>query len=76
MPRIAVALGPLAVKRLATPGMHAVGGSRSVPPGRNDAAKSWILRAVVVDRRRDIGLGAYPAVSLAEARLKAQACRE
>ena len=77
MPRIAVALGPLAVKRLATPGMHAVGGVAGLYlQVRNDAAKSWILRALVVDRRRDIGLGAYPAVSLAEARLKAQACRE
>ena len=58
MPRIAVALGPLAVKRLATPGMHAVGGVAGLYlQVRNDAAKSWILRALVVDRRRDIGLG-------------------
>ena len=30
---------------------------------RNDAAKSWTLHALEVDRRRDIGLGAYPAVA-------------
>ncbi len=77
MPRIATELGPLAVKRLITPGMHAVGGVAGLYlQVRNETAKSWILRALVVDRRRDIGLGAYPAVSLAEARLKAQACRD
>ena len=30
--------------------------------------KSWVQRIVINDRRRDIGLGAYPAVSLAHAR--------
>ncbi len=30
--------------------------------------KSWVQRVVVHGRRRDIGLGGYPAVSLAEAR--------
>lgn len=77
MPRVAATLGPLAVKRLVDPGMHAVGGvSGLYLQVRSESAKSWILRAVVAQRRRDIGLGAYPAVSLAEARSKAQACRE
>ena len=30
--------------------------------------KSWVQRVMVHGRRRDIGLGGYPAVSLAEAR--------
>ena len=30
--------------------------------------KLWVLRIVINDRRRDIGLGAYPIVSLAKAR--------
>ena len=77
MPRIATELGPLAVKRLTTPGMYAVGGVAGLYlQVRNETAKSWIMRAVVADKRRDIGLGAYPAVSLADARSKAQACRE
>ena len=31
-------------------------------------SKSWILRAVIDGKRRDLGLGGYPKVSLAEAR--------
>ena len=34
------------------------------PSGR----KSWVLRMAVGGKRRDLGLGSYPAVSLAEAR--------
>ena len=37
--------------------------------------KSWVMRAVVSGRRRDIGLGGYPAVSLAKARERAAANR-
>jgi integrase len=77
MPKIAAELGPLAVKRLAKKGMHAVGGV----PGLylqvgEGAARSWILRANVAGKRRDIGLGSYPAVSLAVAREKAQTQRD
>lgn len=35
-------------------------------------SRSWVLRIVVQGRRRDIGLGPYPAVSLAKARVVAQ----
>ena len=34
-------------------------------------SKSWVLRTVVRGRRRDMGLGGYPLVSLAEARTAA-----
>ena len=34
-------------------------------------SKSWVLRTVVSGRRRDMGLGGYPLVSLAEARTAA-----
>ena len=37
--------------------------------------KSWVMRVVVGGRRRDIGLGGYPAVSLAKARERAAANR-
>lgn len=35
----------------------------------------WVLRVTVHGRRREMGLGAYPAVSLAEARLNAVGAR-
>jgi integrase len=76
MPKIAKELGALAVSRLNEPGRHMVGhvaglALQVAPSG----ARSWILRAVVGGKRRDIGLGAYPAVSLKEAHEKAQAKR-
>ena len=38
--------------------------------------KSWVQRIVVDGRRRDIGLGGYPTVSLAQARRRAAENRE
>ena len=38
-------------------------------------SKSWIQRIVVNGRRRDIGLGGYPTIGLAEARTRAAANR-
>ena len=38
--------------------------------------KQWVQRLVVKGRRRDIGLGGYPLVSLAEARDAAFANRK
>ncbi|CAM2158376.1 Phage integrase [Paraburkholderia tropica] len=77
MPKIAKELGALAVSRLSTPGTHAVGRVAGLalqvsPTG----ARSWILRMTVGGRRREIGLGAYPAVSLKDAHDKAQATRD
>ena len=37
--------------------------------------KKWVLRITVAGKRREMGLGAYPSVSLAEARVKADAAR-
>lgn len=81
MPRKARELGPLAVKRLVHPGgkgnvTFAVGGVDGLllqitPTG----ARSWILRTMVGDRRRKIGLGSYPAISLAHARERAREAR-
>ncbi|HHA2772675.1 TPA: tyrosine-type recombinase/integrase [Stenotrophomonas maltophilia] len=39
-------------------------------------AKSWILRIVINGHRRDMGLGGYPAVTLADARKAARKARE
>ncbi len=74
MPRIAKELSALEVGRLTKPGYHFVGGV----PGLAlqvvaTGARTWILRARVGGKRRDIGLGGYPAVTLAGAR---EAARE
>lgn len=39
-------------------------------------SKTWLLRVQAAGRRRDIGLGTFPAVSLAEAREKAMQTRK
>ncbi|MBR8214703.1 tyrosine-type recombinase/integrase [Burkholderia vietnamiensis] len=77
MPKTAKELGALAVSRLSTPGTHAVGhvaglALQITPTG----SRSWILRVMVGGRRREIGLGAYPSVSLKEAHEKAQETRD
>jgi integrase len=38
-------------------------------------SKSWVLRYQFNNRRRDMGIGAYPAVSLKAARLAVDTCR-
>lgn len=43
---------------------------------RESGAKSWLWRGQANGRRRDIGLGTYPEVSLAEARDKAAVTRK
>jgi integrase len=75
--RKAKELSALEVGRLKVPGLHAVGGvaglCMQVAPG---GARTWILRITVGDRRRDMGLGGFPDVTLAMAREKARAARE
>jgi integrase len=62
-------LSPVQVRRLAGVGMHRVGGVKGLylaiaPAG----SKSWILRVTVGLKRRDIGLGGFPTVTLQMAR--------
>ena len=70
MARIARPLTALAVERLDTPGLHAVG---TVPrlclriPPPPSTAKSWALRLLVNGKRRELGLNGYPDVCLAKA---------
>ena len=61
------ALTAAKVKALTRPGMHHDGRGlylRIAPGG----SKGWMLRATIDGRRRDMGLGGYPTVSLARAR--------
>jgi integrase len=78
MPKVAKELGPLEVKRLSHPGgtipkAYPVGGVNGlmlqVTP---NGAKSWLLRVTIGDKRRTLGLGSYPTVTLAEARERAR----
>lgn len=76
MSRKATELGALAVSRLRDPGLHAVGGvSGLYLQVTASGARTWILRATMGGKRRDMGLGGYPDVTLAEAREKAREAR-
>lgn len=77
MPKKAQELTPIEVKRLVDPGFYAVGGVAGLHlQVSKTSARSWILRAKIGDKRRDIGLGGYPDVTLASARDKAREARE
>jgi hypothetical protein len=74
MPKVTPELGPLDVKRLSHSGgkgntMIAVGGVSSlyiqVTPQNG---QTWVLRVLVGNKRRNIGLGGFPTVTLAQAR--------
>ena len=76
MPRKAKELSALEVNRLTAPGLHFVGGVAGLALQVTDTgARTWILRATVGARRRDIGLGGFPDVTLAGAREAARATR-
>ena len=62
------------VKAVAEPGRYGDGAGLylNIAPG---GSKSWVQRIVVAGRRRDIGLGGYPTVGLADARVLAAANR-
>lgn len=77
MAKLAKELSALEVSRLKEPKHHAVGGV----PGlylyvNSNGARSWVLRTVVANARRHMGLGSYPAVTLAMAREKARQVKE
>ena len=55
------------IRSLKTPGMHGDGGGLYLKVSRA-GARSWIQRVTVAGRRRDLGLGRFPDVGLAQAR--------
>ncbi|MGE8572656.1 MAG: tyrosine-type recombinase/integrase [Acinetobacter amyesii] len=81
MPKKAKELSALSVAKIKGNGRHAVGGVNGLHLRIVNGSRAWVLRVVVGQRfdengkqqlhRRDIGLGSYPEVSLAEARAKA-----
>lgn len=70
MPKIAKELSSVEVKRLTKPGMHAVGGVTGlvlqIQPDGN--SRHWIYRTTIGGKRRHLGLGGFPTVTLAMAR--------
>lgn len=85
MPKKSKELSALSVSRIKATGRHSVGGVDDLCLNVESNSRVWNLRAVVgkhLDKdgklkphRRDIGLGPYPEVSLAEARAKATELR-
>jgi integrase len=70
-------LSALAVGRLIAPGHYAVGGVAGLYLFvSGESARSWVLRVMIGKKRRHVGLGGYPDVTLAQARDKARASRE
>lgn len=75
MPKRAKELSAIAMKRFGQ-GVHPVGGVAGLYlQVTGGGGRSWVLRAMVGTKRREIGLGAYPEVSLANAREKAAQAR-
>ena len=68
-------LTALGINSLSAPGLYSDGGGLNlrIAPG---GSKRWVLRLQIDGKRRDLGLGGYPAVSLANARRKAESMRE
>lgn len=73
MPRKAKELSPLEVRRLTRPGRWSVGGTDGLAlQVTSSGARSWVLRMAAGGRQREMGLGSFPTVPLAEAREKAR----
>jgi hypothetical protein len=68
VPKRARELTALAVSKLKEQGRHAVGGVDGLHLRISSGARAWVLRIQIGDKRRDLGLGSYPEVSLAQAR--------
>ncbi|WP_288384775.1 integrase arm-type DNA-binding domain-containing protein, partial [uncultured Acinetobacter sp.] len=85
MPKKSKELSALSVAKIKITGRHSVGGVDGLCLNVKGNSRVWILRVVVGKRldkdgklkphRRDIGIGPYPEVSLAEARTKATELR-
>ena len=63
------------VKALSEPGRYSDGDGLHLFIKKN-GRKSWVQRITVDGRRRDVGLGGYPNISLAQARKRASDNRE
>jgi hypothetical protein len=69
-------LSALAVSKLRSEGRYAVGGADGLHFRIAGNSRAWVLRIMIDARRRDIGLGPYPEVLLADARELAREYRK
>lgn len=71
-----MAIHKLSPRKVATagPGRHEDGGGLRLTVAKT-GAKKWLLRFTIRGKRREMGLGSYPDVSLAEARQRASEAR-
>ncbi|MBL8316095.1 MAG: tyrosine-type recombinase/integrase [Rubrivivax sp.] len=83
MPRHTKPLSAIEVQRLTKPGVHAVGTVRGLyiqvkTPETHDNrdCKTWLYRATIGVKRRWLGLGGYPSVTLAQAYQRARECAD
>jgi integrase len=74
MPRPIGKLTAIVVERQNKPGRHSDGGGLYLNVSKS-GTKSWLFMWVRRGKRREMGLGPYPAVSLKVARDKANDCR-
>jgi hypothetical protein len=74
MPRLSHRLTSLALRALPA-GKHLDGAGLYLLKSNREAGR-WMLRYRQFGRRRDMGLGAWPTVSLGEARRRAEAARQ
>src|SRR5215510_9143778 len=74
MARTVGRLKALKVERANEPGMYADGAGLYLQV-TSSAAKSWIYRYSLRKKAREMGLGSFPTIGLAEARTKAGDCR-
>lgn len=79
MPKKIKAVGALEMRRdtkFTKPGLHSVGEVAGLALQVSaSGARSWVLRVMTGGKRRDMGLGGYPDVTLAGAREAARAAR-
>jgi integrase len=81
MPKVAIELSAIEVARISHPGgkrnvLFSVGGVPGLHLQVNpNSGRSWVLRAKIGEKRRDVGLGGFPAITLSQAREKARAAR-
>ncbi len=76
MPKLAKELTAIQVARLSAPGTHFVGGVVGLALQVTPTSRSWVLRYSAGTKRREMGLGNFPSVTLAGAREAARKARE
>lgn len=75
MPKITRELSALEVGRLKAEGSYAVGGVQGLYLQIVGGSRAWVLRYLMGQNRRRMGLGSFPGVTLAQAREAARNAR-